>query len=135
MPNVTIISDDTRTVDASVSAGRILLDSDRLPDALGWELKPEGLCRGDSCVPVRDRAALFVGEQLDLAQVAHALGRPAVIDAEAGLAVVALPSEQRRRALDDLVAPAFTLDDLDGNPHTLDEWRGKKKLLVAFASW
>ena len=29
----------------------------------------------------------------------------------------------------------FTLPDLDGGEHSLEEWRGKKKLLVAFATW
>ena len=51
---VTVISDETRVVDADVSDGRILLDVAQLPGALGWELKPEGLCRDDVCVPVRD---------------------------------------------------------------------------------
>ena len=41
-----------------------------LPDdlrvAIGWELKPEGLCRDDVCVPVRDRDALLVDGMVDL---------------------------------------------------------------------
>ena len=79
--------------------------ADALPDALGWTLKPEGLCRDDTCVPVRDRDALFVGEQLDLAAVADALGRPIVVDADAGIVAVALDQEQRRAALESLTAP------------------------------
>jgi hypothetical protein len=87
------------------------------------------------CIPVRDRAALFVGDDLDLSAVAAALGRPAVVDSAAGIAAVAMDSEGRRQALDSLRAPSFVLDDLDGHPHRLEEWHGHKKLLVAFASW
>jgi hypothetical protein len=133
--DVTVISDGTRRVDANVSDGRILVDPAHLPDALGWDLKPEGLCRGDLCVPVRDPADLFVDRELDLAAVGGALGRPVVVDAEARLAAVALDGETRRRALTELVAPAFTLPDLDGKLHALEEWHDRKKLLVAFASW
>lgn len=130
-----MIGDVARTVDVTVSDGRLLVDPAQLPAALGWELKPEGLCRDDMCVPVRDPSVLSVGDQLDLAAVSTALGRPIVVDADARLAAVALDAEARRQALDDLVAPPFALADLDGNLHTLHEWRGRKKLLSAFASW
>lgn len=122
-------------VEAVVDGDRLLVDPVDLPAALGWQLKPEGLCRDDECVPVRDRDALFVGDRLDVAAVAAALGRRAVVDAAAAMAAIALPSEGRRRALDEQQAPSFTLDDLDGEPHTLEEFRGRKKLLFAFASW
>jgi hypothetical protein len=135
MPQATIISDDARTVDATIADGRLLLAPDRLADALGWELEPQGLCRDEMCVPVRDPAALFRGDDLDLSAVAAALGRPAVVDAAAGMAAVAMDAEGRRQALDALRAPSFVLDDLDGNAHRLEEWRGHKKLLAAFASW
>src|SRR5947209_4575286 len=135
MAQVTIISDAVRTVEGSAGDGRLLVVPEQLPHALGWELKPEGLCRDDICVPVREPAALAVDGALDIAAVAAALGRPAVVDCEAGIAAVALDSEARRQALESLEAPGFTLDDLDGRPHRLEEWRGRKKLLVAFASW
>jgi hypothetical protein len=136
MSQVTIISDEARTVPATVQGDRILLEPSQLPDALGWELKPEGLCRGDVCVPVRDPSALRAGpDGLDLAAVAAALGRPVVVDAAGGMAAVALPAEQRRQALESLQAPPFSLSDLDGVTRSLSEWRGDKKLLVAFASW
>jgi hypothetical protein len=133
--HVTVISDETRAVDADMFDGRILVAPAQLPGALGWELKPEGLCRGDVCVPVRDPAELLVGNALDLERVGAALGRPVVVDADARLAAVALDGEARRRALTELVAPSFELADLDGKLHALEEWHDRKKLLVAFASW
>jgi hypothetical protein len=132
---VTVITDEAHSIEANVNDGRVLLGPDDLGQALGWELKPEGLCQGDICVPVRDAAALHVDGRLDLAAVATALGRRVVVDAEAGLVALSLPSEQRRRAIDGLQAPAFTLADLDGTDHDLDEWWGQKKLLVAFSTW
>jgi hypothetical protein len=58
-----------------------------------------------------------------------------VVDGDAGIVAVALPSEERRRALSERHAPAFTLPDLDGILHSLEEWRGRKKLLFAFSTW
>ncbi len=73
--------------------------------------------------------------RIDLAAVADALGRPVVIDSDAGIAAMGLTGEARRRALEGLEAPEFALPDLDGGRHALEEWHGKKKLLVTFASW
>jgi peroxiredoxin len=137
MAQITIIDSEVRTVEATPDAARgtFLIDADRLPEALGWELKPTGLCQAHTCVPVRDPSSLRVGQHLDLVAVARALGRPVVVDVEAGLMAVALPAELRRQALDDLQAPPFELPDLDGSLHGLDEWRGQKRLLVTFSSW
>jgi hypothetical protein len=131
----TVITDEVRQVDALVVDGRVLVEPAALSSALGWELKPEGLCRDDVCVPVRDRDALFAGERLDVAAVAAALHRRTVVDTDAGIVAIALPNEERRRALNDHHAPGFTLPDLDGTAHSLEEWGGRKKLLFAFASW
>jgi peroxiredoxin len=130
---VTVITDEARSTRAEEADGTVLLAPDDLEAAIGWTLKPEGLCRGDVCVPVRDRDALFAGERLDLARVAEALDRPFL--AEGGVAVLGEPRWIRRRAAEDLQAPDFALPDLDGTVHHLDEWQGKKKLLVTFATW
>src|SRR5689334_10983451 len=97
---VAIITDEVRTVEAEVRAGRVLLSADALRDGLGWELKPQGLCQGDVCVPVRDQSALFVDDLVDVAAVADALRRPVVVDADAGVVAMALGSEGRQEALD-----------------------------------
>src|SRR6478752_6651592 len=90
MAPVTIIAEDTTTVDGQIDGERVLVSPSSLTTALGWTLKPEGLCRDDVCVPVRDRDALRSGELLDVAAVASALGRQSVVDADAGLVAVAL---------------------------------------------
>lgn len=106
-----------------------------LHDDLGWELKPEGLCRDDVCVLIPDRAALEVGGQIDAMAVAALLDRPAVLDQASGVAAIGAQRSVRKRALDDLQAPDFVLPDLDGTPHALSDHRSKKRLLVAFSSW
>jgi hypothetical protein len=130
-----VVTDDVVEVDASVDGGRVLVEPIVLPAALGWELKAEGLCRDDVCVPVRDRTTIVVGDRVDLVGAAAALGRRSVVDVDAGLVAIALPSESRRQAIAGSAAPSFTLPDLDGMDHSLEEWVADKKLLVAFSSW
>ncbi len=137
MTEITVIEETAKQVPARPDAARstFLVDADRLPDALGWELAPQGLCRGDRCVPVADPEALVVDGLVDLSAVAVALGRLVVVDVGAGVMALSLPAERRRLALDGLEAPAFELPDLDGTIRRLEEWSGSKRLLVVFSSW
>ena len=112
-----------------------LVDARSLPELIGWELKPEGLCRDEQCVIVTDREALGSDGRIDLREVARLLDRPVAIDSDAGLVAIGATRAGRRGALNDLRAPDFTLPDLDGTFHSLADHRSKKKLLVAFSSW
>ncbi|MGH1491235.1 MAG: hypothetical protein ACRBK7_17870 [Acidimicrobiales bacterium] len=112
-----------------------LIDADQLEAALGWTLKPEGLCQDEVCVLVPDRSALERDGKVDVLAVAGLLDRPALVDGPSGVAAVGAPRQRRRSALDDLQAPDFVLPDLDGTYHSLADHRSKKKLLVAFSSW
>ncbi len=137
MTTVTIIDEQSTTVDAAVDRQRctILLEPSQLAATLGWHLTDGGLCRGNVCVPVAATDVLDGEGRVDLVAVADALGRPVVVDVEAGICALARPAEARRRVLRDLVAPELELPDLEGVVHRLDEWQGNKRLLVAFASW
>jgi hypothetical protein len=106
-----------------------------LPAALGWELKPEGLCRAGICVPVRNATDLVDADGVDLAALARLLGRPLALDVEERAAYLGTAAAERAAQLATLQAPDFTLPDLAGRPHSLSEQRGKKVLLVAYASW
>lgn len=133
---VTVLADHERSVDGRIDgAGRALIAPADLPSVLGWTLQPEGLCHGDLCVPVRDRAALEVDGELDLCAIGIVLDRPVLVDADAAVVAFGAPRADRRRALREHAAPPFTLPDLEGNARSLAEWHTKRKLLIAFASW
>lgn len=119
------------TVDGRISAGRATVAVADLPAAIGWELKPEGLCRGDLCVPVRGLG----GPEVDLEAAAGAIGSSVLVDPDTGTVAVSVPAQDRRQALVGRRAPDFTLPDLDGTPHTLEQFADRKRLLIAFASW
>jgi hypothetical protein len=122
-------------LDARVDAERVAVEPASLERALGWKLRPEGLCRGAVCVPVRDRAALQAGGGIDLAAFAAALGRPLALDAAERAAALGTASSERSAQLLSLEAPDFSLPDLAGRLHSLSDHRGRKVLLVAYASW
>ena len=126
---------DAHDVEASVDGGHVTLPVDAVEDALGWELKPEGLCRGAVCIPVRDRSALERDGGIDLEALADALGRPLALDVDERAAALGTPAADRTQSMASLEAPDFTLPDLEGRMHSLSEHRGKKVLLIAYASW
>lgn len=120
---------------AHVTGGRVRIPADAVREALGWSLEPQGLCRGSVCIPVREREALVSEEGLDLETLAIVLDRPLAVDPEACAAALGTAAADRSGQLASLEAPDFTLPDLDGNRHSLSEHRGKKVLLIAYASW
>ena len=131
------IIDDGRSleVQAEVRDARVTLAARELQRALGWTLKSEGLCRGEVCVPVRDRAALLDGEDIELAAFASVLGRPVVIDPQERAAALGTATTDQAARMATLEAPDFTLPDLEGKLHSLSDHLGKKVLLIAYASW
>jgi peroxiredoxin len=135
----TIITDTEHEIVVRVDGDRLLADPAVLAGATGWVLKPEGLCRGDVCVPVRDRDALLGGDPdgglVDLAAFASALGRPYAIDVDAEAIVLGESAGVVAERLRSLEAPDVTLADLDGAPVALSEFGGHKRILVTWASW
>jgi hypothetical protein len=133
---LTLIDDgDAHQVAATIDGDAVALAPAVVADKLGWELRSAGLCRGDVCVPVRDRAALLGPAGIDLAALAAVLARPLALDVAARAAYLGTAATTRSQALTSLQAPDFTLPDLAGTPHSLSDYRGTKVLLVAYASW
>ena len=97
----------------------------------GWQLQPEGLCRDNICVPLPGTA--ITGGDLDLREVASALGAPLVSDT--GMGVFALGPCVAAHAITSAQAPDLVLPDVHGAPFALRDLRGKKVLLLAWASW
>ena len=117
--------------------GDLWLPTGELARATGWELKPEGVCRGDICVPLpggREREFASDGG-FDLSAFARLLGMPTARDEAGDAWAFGEAASSRRDALASLDAPDFALPDLDGKLHRLSDQRGKKVLLVSWASW
>ena len=132
----TILDEGRATeVPARADAGRVRLSAGSLERALGWELKPQGLCRGDVCIPSAGRTGLISDGQVDLAAFAELLHRPLALDVAERAAAVGASAQARAEGLAGGVAPDFTLPDLSGREWTLGGLRGKKVLLIAYASW
>ncbi len=122
-------------VAATIEAGRVLIGPQDVDATLGWKLRDEGLCRGDVCIPVRDRAALVQEDGIDLVGLAELLDRPLALDLEHGAAALGTSAGRRARRMESLQAPDFELPDLSGRLHRLSDYSGKKVLLIAHASW
>ena len=109
----------------------------QLADSTGWELKPEGACLGDVCVPLPPgRDAEFVqGEWFNFGALAEHLSQPVAHDETAGAWCVGESAQSRQLALETLEAPNFSLPDYLGVQHQIQDYRGKKVFLVSWASW
>ena len=138
---VTILYGDRSSPVASAAAegNNLWLSLADLHAATGWELKPQGACLGDVCVPIpRGRETEFLrsnGQQFNLAALARLQGQPVVHDDTHNVWFFGEAADTRGQALASLQAPDFTLPDLDGRFHSLSDYRGKKVLLVSWASW
>ena len=134
--SITLI-DGERAVLAEVSiAGETLrIAPEALREATGWKLEARGLCRGEICVPVRDRAELADATGVDLAAFARAIDRPLALDTAERAAALGTGAASQRALMATLEAPDFRLPDLQGRMHSLSDHRGKKVLLIAYASW
>jgi hypothetical protein len=122
-------------IPARIEGERVRLDPAGLRDALGWEVHDGLLCSDALCIPVADEAALVSDDGLDLAGFARVQERALALDVAERAAFLGGSARERAQALASQHAPDFTLPDLDGRPHSLSEQRGKKVLLVAWASW
>jgi hypothetical protein len=100
---------------------------DELLHRAGWELRPEGACRGDVCVP------LPAGARGDIGRIAEALGMPLIQDAATGTWCLGPGASGRELAA--ALAPDLVLPDHRGNAFALSSLLGQKVLLVAWASW
>lgn len=103
-------------------------------DRTGWQVKPEGACWADVCVPLPPTAHTGAGT-LDVPSVADRLGMPLVHDEAHGVWALGPATVVNGRALPSAVAPELVLPDSNGNEFRLSSLRGTKVVLVAWASW
>jgi hypothetical protein len=107
----------------------------------GFELKPEGACIDDICVPVRqdEDSNIFVRRSgaswFNVSELGRRLQQAAVADYDAGVWSFGAIPAQRTSLVNQGRAPDFTLADKGGNAVQLSDFKGKKIMLLTWASW
>lgn len=126
---------------AAAEADNLWLSLPELGAATGWELKPEGVCRDEICVPVpaARRQALIREEaqstMFNVSEFARLIQQPFAHDEKNAVWYFGRPSWEWKSRLESREAPDFSLPDLAGWMHQLSELRGKKVFLLFWASW
>ena len=107
---------------------RLDITSDEFATATGWEIKPQGACKGEVCVPLG-------GGGFHVLAAAEKLGMAVVHDEPVGLWAIG-PETIGGRALSTAEAPDLGLPDVrTGEPFHLSSLRGQKVLLAAWAPY
>lgn len=102
------------------------IDAATFGAATGWQIKPEGACKADLCVPLP--------ETFSVTAVAERLGMALVHEPDIGVWALG-PESVTGRALVSATAPEVVLRDLDGGEFRLSSLRGQKVVLVAWAPY
>jgi hypothetical protein len=110
----------------------LTVDARTFADRTGWDPKPEGLCRGEVCVPAP--GALRADGLLDVTAAAQRLGMPLVRDETHGVWALG-PATANGKALATAVAADPELITRNGEPFHLSSLRGRKLVLVAWSTY
>jgi hypothetical protein len=135
MTQLTVIDESGSHSLGQVGFGELGVSANDFARATGWTLKPEGLCKGEVCVPVRDTSAMSDGTAIDVAEFARVTGRNMVIDALRNVVAIGEQASSRAALMATLDAPNFTLPDINGNSVSLSDFANRKKLILAWSSW
>lgn len=112
-----------------------------LTRATNWEVKPEGVCAAKECIPLpADRKKEFFADRagaswFNLSAFGRLLKQPTAHDAKYGVWYFGPRPEAQNAHVATRTAPDFTLPDHTGKPRSLAEFRGRKVLLITWASW
>jgi hypothetical protein len=112
-----------------------------LKRATRFEVKPQGVCRDTLCFPLpKSRTSEFVAKKgaiswFNLSAFARLIKQPLAVDDKHAVWYFGPRSQEADVHLASLEAPDFSLPDMNGKRHSLADFRGKKVLLLTWASW
>lgn len=131
----------TEVAVAPNSSTDLWITTNDLARATRFVIKPQGVCRDELCFPLpKNRKADFVSKKgstawFNLSEFARLIKQPFAQDEKNGVWYFGAQAREQNGYLVSLEAPNFTLPDLNGRAHSLADFRGKKVLLVTWASW
>lgn len=118
------------SVDAS---GALWVQKADLPRINGFEIKPQGACRADICIPIP--LGLMKGDTFNLTAFSQRVGQKFIADPAARVWSFGEIPVVQGAYLESRIAPDVEVPDRKGKPVRLSQFRGKKVLLVTWASW
>ena len=138
-----VIYDGVATeVEASTEASADLwITMKDLTRATRFVVKPQGICRDELCFPIpKGKRAEFVARKnsvdwFNLSAFARLVKQPAARDERNSVWYFGKREDERGTYLASLEAPNFTLPDMAGRTHSLSDYRGKKVIIITWASW
>ena len=115
----------------------LLIRPEDLNRVNGFELKPEGACFEDMCVPVNDSIVIEQDgvQWFNLTAFADLLGQPYVADSDTNVWSFAEIPAKRDNMMVNAMAPDFEVSDRQGNVVRMADLKGKKALIVTWSSW
>ncbi len=120
-------------IDREPSSHTLWIRARDLPRVNGFILKPEGACRGPLCIPVAPD--MVRGDAVNLTAFAQSVGQCVVAEPDARIWSIGEMPAQGGDLATSRIAPDFTLPDRLGRPVHLAGFRGKKALVITWASW
>ncbi len=115
----------------------LLINPEDLNRINGFELKPQGACYKDMCIPISDSLLVTKnGKQwFDLTAFADLLQQPVVSDIEARVWSFGEIPAKRESMMVDAMAPDIEVTDRTGKVIRMADLKGKKALIVTWSSW
>jgi hypothetical protein len=136
-----VASEVTTPAVASGGAIDLWITTADLTRATRFVIKPQGVCRDELCFPLpKTRKTDFITKRgsvtwFNLSEFARLIKQPSAFDQKNEVWYFGARTAEQNGYLASLEAPDFTLPDLSGRLHSLRDFRGKKVLLVTWASW
>jgi hypothetical protein len=115
------------------ASGALWVRKSDLPRINGFEIKPQGACRADICIPIP--RGMMRGDLFNLTAFAGRVGQKFIADASARVWSFGEIPVVQGAYLESRIAPDVEVPDRKGRPVRLSQFRGKKVLLVTWASW
>ena len=116
------------------ASGALWVQKSDLPRINGFELKPQGACRADICIPIP--RAMMRGDLFNLTAFAQRVGQKFIADPRRPACGASARFRSCRARISNRASRRMsTVPDRKGRPVRLSQFRGKKVLLVTWASW
>jgi len=138
-PAATVLYDDRSMQldrigsDPTQAADALWVRTRDLPRINAFEVTPQGACRADLCIPITQD--MIRGEYFNLTAFAAAIAQPVVADAPSRVWSFGEMQALGGGLASSRIAPDFEVPDRLGRPVHLAGFRGKKALVITWASW